>query len=70
MAGKDVLQVEILPDGTLKTTTDPISPANHQSAEEFLRGVTELAGGEATRTRKQGKTQHVHHHHGQGGHKH
>jgi len=61
MATKDVMQVEILPDGTLKTTTDPISGANHQSAEEFLKGITELAGGQATRTRKQGKLQHVHH---------
>lgn len=67
---KDVLQIEILPDGTIKTTTDPISPANHQSAEQFLKGVTELAGGAVTRTRKQGKAQHVHQHGTQGGHSH
>jgi len=35
----DTFTVEILPDGTVKTTTDPISAANHQSAEAFLACV-------------------------------
>jgi hypothetical protein len=56
----DTMTIEILPDGTIKTTTDPISPANHQAAEDFLRGVTTLAGGPATRTRRQGARVHVH----------
>jgi len=57
----DTLQIEILADGTIKTTTDPISPANHQSAEAFLQGVTKLAGGTMSRTKRHGHG-HVHTH--------
>ena len=58
----DILTIEILDDGTIKTTTDPISPANHQSAEAFLKGITQLAGGEMTREKRH-KHHHHHHHH-------
>jgi hypothetical protein len=57
----DTITVEILPDGTIKTTTDPISPANHQSAEAMLNGFTVLAGGPATRKARHGHT-HAHSH--------
>jgi len=57
---RDVLTLEILPDGTIRTTTDPISPANHQSAEAFLAGLTTLTGGPVTRSKRHG---HAHHHH-------
>ncbi len=58
----DIMKIEILPDGTIKTTTDPISGPNHQSAEDFLRALTALTGGEATRqARGQGHT-HTHEH--------
>lgn len=60
MAPKDIITIEILPDGTVKTTTDPISPANHQSAEAFLAGVTQLTGGDVQRKRRGA---HHHHHH-------
>lgn len=59
----DTFTVEILPDGTVKTTTDPISPANHQSAEAFLAGVQHLTGGEVKRTRRGNTHSHTHHHH-------
>lgn len=46
----DKLTIEILPDGTLKTSADSISGANHDNAENFLRNVATLAGGTSTRT--------------------
>lgn len=58
----DIMRVEILPDGTIKTTTDPISGANHQTAENFLKTVTTLTGGDVTR-QKRGNTHHHHHGH-------
>jgi hypothetical protein len=58
----DVMQIEILEDGTIKTTTDPISGANHQNAEEFLRFVARMAGGETTRTRRTDAHHHSHSH--------
>jgi hypothetical protein len=45
----DTMTIEILPDGTIKTTTDPVSPANHDSAERFIKAMSVLAGGETTR---------------------
>lgn len=46
----DKLTLEILPDGTIKTTSDSISGANHDNAENFLRNIVQLAGGKSTRT--------------------
>lgn len=67
MAG-DKVQIEILEDGTIKMTTDPISAPNHQNAEQFLKTVSRLAGGETSReqrkdtrrfvTRKEGEREH------------
>lgn len=56
----DKFIVEILPDGTLKSTTDPISPANHSSADKFFSFVAELTGAPVKKERRS-KT-HVHHH--------
>lgn len=56
----DTMKITILDDGTIKTETDKISAANHQSAEAFLKDVTVLAGGPVERQRKAG---HHHHHH-------
>lgn len=61
MINPDVIKIEILADGTIKTTTDPVSKANHDSAESFLSGITRLAGGTMTRTARTDK-KHVHHH--------
>lgn len=57
-----MMQIEILEDGTIKTTTDPISGANHQNAEEFLRTMARLAGGETTRVRRGDAHSHTHTH--------
>lgn len=68
----DVIQVEILEDGTLKFTTDPISGSNHANAEEALRFIARMAGGETTRV-KRSDVHHAHghhHHHGEGDHDH
>lgn len=56
---EDSLAIEILEDGTIKISTDQISPANHLSADQFLKLLAELAGGETTRA----KNRHAHTHH-------
>jgi hypothetical protein len=59
----DKLVIEILEDGTIKTTTDDIAAANHDNAEQFLRAMARLTGGETTRRRRtDAKTRHVHSH--------
>ena len=54
---EDSLAIEILDDGTIKISTDQISPANHLNADQFLKLIAELAGGETTKT----KNRHSHH---------
>jgi len=58
----DNLQIEILADGTIKTTTDQVSGPNHQTAEQFLKMVAQLTGGETTRTKRKESHSHVHSH--------
>jgi hypothetical protein len=61
----DVINVEILPDGTLKITTDRVSMANHGNAEALIRQLVSGAGGTATRVRKTGHAhtqEHSHEH--------
>jgi hypothetical protein len=48
----DKIEIEILDNGTIKTTTDKISMPNHASAEQFLLGIARDLGGEVTRTRR------------------
>jgi len=64
----DEISIEILEDGTIKTITDPISSANHSNAEQFVREMGRLAGGETKRARRH-DAKHVHSH-GVGEHKH
>ena len=61
----DQLKIEILEDGTIKTTSDEVSAANHDTAEQFLRAMAHLAGGETVRedrTDIKGHHHHVHDH--------
>ncbi len=44
----DNIQIEVLVDGTIRMTTDPISGANHSNAEAFLRNIATMAGGKST----------------------
>lgn len=56
----DTMRIVILEDGTIKTETDTISAANHQSAEAFLKDVTILTGAPPLRKRKAGAHSHSH----------
>ena len=58
----DRFTIEILEDATIKTTTDAVSAANHDNAEQFLRAMAHLAGGESKRERR--KDVKPHHHDG------
>lgn len=62
MAKDDNMIIEILEDGTIKTTTDAISGANHQNAEEFLKSMARLAGGETVRVKRNDRREHGHTH--------
>ena len=60
----DIINVEILEDGSLKMTTDAISMPNHLAAESFLKEVARLTDGKVNRQRR-GHAHHTHgHHHG------
>jgi len=66
----DEMTITILKDGTIKTVADAISPANHDNAESFIKGMARLAGGETVRApRTDVKHSHTHddvsegHHH-------
>lgn len=58
----DTIKVTILADGTIRTETDPVSAPNHQSAEEFLRSVNFLSGGDGIRIPKSEGQMHQHSH--------
>ena len=65
--GTDVIHVEVLQDGTIKTETDSVSEANHSNAEDFLKEMFRLAGGaselEFKRPISVEENSHGHHHH-------
>lgn len=48
----DKMTIEILADGTIKTSTDKISAPNHASADAFLRDVAQLTGSHTTKTKR------------------
>jgi hypothetical protein len=58
----DNIRVEILADGTIKSTTDAVSPENHSNAEAFMKLLAQLTGGPATRIAR-GDVAHSHHTH-------
>lgn len=60
MTTPDKFTIEILPDGTIKVSTDKVSAANHVNAEKFIREMFNKAGGEVEIRHKHGKT--IHHH--------
>lgn len=70
MINADTLTIEILDDGTIKTTTDAVSGANHANAEQFLKYIATLAGGETNRTRRGDVHSHHGHSHAHGDHDH
>lgn len=58
----DAIQIEFLPDGTVKSSNDAISQANHSSADAFFRILAQLMGGTVTRTKRGHGHQHTHEH--------
>ena len=55
---EDWIDIEILADGTVKTSTDEVGQVNHKSADEFLEFVARLLGGQtATTKRRQSQSQ-------------
>lgn len=61
----DRMDIEILPDGTIKSTTDEVSPENHQNAEAFLKDISTKTGGTMHREQR-GDVARTHHHHDTG----
>lgn len=57
---QDKFNIEILPDGSMKITTDKVSDANHVQAENLIKEMFRLAGGEVEIKHRHGKQQHVH----------
>lgn len=56
----DKIIIEVLEDGTIKTSTDVVSGPNHSNAEGFLREMARLAGGTVERKARKGHAQHSH----------
>lgn len=59
-AKADKMEVEILPDGSLKVSIDPVSSANHGSAEKMLLEMLRALGGDIETKHKHGKKYHSH----------
>ena len=58
--GSDTFDVEILPDGRVKITTDLISPAYHKSADDLIQFFQGLLGGETIVEKRKHGHVHVH----------
>lgn len=56
----DVIEIEVLADGTIKSTTDPISTENHATATGFFKLIRELSGGDVDVQKR--SVHHQHHH--------
>lgn len=59
---EDKMKIVVLKDGTIRTETDEVSPANHSNAESFMKMISRLTGGEVTRTHKPHAHRHEHTH--------
>ena len=45
------IEIEILPDGSVKIFTPGISAANHRAADDLIDGLLEALGGDYTKAR-------------------
>lgn len=54
--------VEVLPNGSIKITTDKISSPNHVSAERMIREIEKMAGGKVETKRNPKAHGHSHAH--------
>jgi len=50
----DEIEIEVLPDGTIKATTGRISQQNHMNAEAFMRHLATAGGGKQERRHRHG----------------
>lgn len=62
MEKQDEITIEILANGDLRVSTDQISPANHIAADQFLKLLSELAGGGVTKAKNRKSHIHTHQH--------
>jgi hypothetical protein len=58
---EDVIELEVLEDGTISISTGGISRQNHVSADELLEEIARLAGGPVD-VKSRSKLGHVHEH--------
>ena len=56
---KGEMKIEILEDGTIKTSTSDMAGPSHKAADDFLKQMARLTGGTVTEE----KIKHQHHHH-------
>lgn len=66
----DIINIEITQDGTIKTTTDPISMANHSNAERLLLDMARQTDGQLNRVKNHGHRHGKQKHHRHAGHGH
>jgi hypothetical protein len=59
---KGQMEITILDDGRIKVETDDMSGPQHKTADEFLKMVSRLAGGEVTEQKRDRGHRHAHTH--------
>ncbi len=56
----DIINIQVLEDGTFKISTDSVSMPNHTNAEGLIKQIVTDAGGEVQRIRKTIAIGHIH----------
>ncbi len=56
----DIINIQVLEDGTFKISTDSVSMPNHTNAEGLIKQIVADAGGEVQRVKKPTIVGHVH----------
>lgn len=59
MAKDDVIEVEVMPDGSLKIVTDSVSAPNHRTADQMLEFLNHLMGGPVEKEKRKPEHHHV-----------
>ena len=66
---EDVIEIQVTEDGLIKVSTPKISAQNHMSADQLLKEIETLAGGDVVKRKQAGnKTSHHHGHTHKAGH--
>ncbi len=61
---QDYIDIEFLPDGTVRITTPGISASNHRAADEAIKMIQGLLGGNVVVTRNKTARTRAHQGHG------